>query len=307
MEVGVHLPQCRFDGRPVEAGHLLDYARTARGLGFSALAANDHFVFSRPWLDGLTLLAAVAAEADGMDLATTVALPTLRGPAPLAAALSTLDTLTAGRVIAGLGPGSSPTDYAVARVRFDERWARFDAAVEALVALLHQRPLPSHWSEPLPPDQVSAASVAPGKVAVWIASWGSAAGMRRVARLADGWLASAYHASIDDFAVARRLLAAELDQQERAPLPSAVATMWTYVTDDEPHARRVLDDVLAPALGRDAAQLRPRVCVGSAETCIDLLGRYREAGCDRIHLWPVADELEQLHRIAGEVVPHVVG
>ena len=52
--------------------------------GFAALSANDHFVFSTPWLDGPTALAAVIDRSGEMTLATTISLAALRGPVPLA-------------------------------------------------------------------------------------------------------------------------------------------------------------------------------------------------------------------------------
>ena len=101
MEVAAHLPQVATSGDRPDVGRVRDVVDAARDLGLAAVCANDHLTFHRPWLDGPTLLAAVADRAGGMDLATTVALPSLRGPAQLAAALTTLATLAPGRVIAG--------------------------------------------------------------------------------------------------------------------------------------------------------------------------------------------------------------
>lgn len=307
MEVGVHLPQCAFGGQVADTATLNAFVGAARDLGFAAIAANDHLAFSRPWLDGPTLLSAVADRAGPMDLATTVALPALRGPAPLAAALATLSVLAPGRVIAGVGPGSSRTDYALAQVPFDERWSRFDVAASALRSLLEDEQPPASWAAPVPPGQVAATSVGSAPIPLWIASWGSPAGLRRVVRLGEGWLASAFHASVADFTVARQRLDDATDRAGRPRLPCAVATMWTYVTDDDAEAERLVRELLAPALGREPEHLRPRICVGSPGRCVDLLNQYRDAGCDRAYLWPIADEVEQLHRIATEVVPHVTG
>jgi alkanesulfonate monooxygenase SsuD/methylene tetrahydromethanopterin reductase-like flavin-dependent oxidoreductase (luciferase family) len=76
---------------------LQEYVRVARDLGFDTVSANDHLVWHRPWLDGLTALAAVAGCATGMTLATTVALPAVRHPVVLAKALATLGVLTPAR------------------------------------------------------------------------------------------------------------------------------------------------------------------------------------------------------------------
>jgi len=83
----------------------------ARVSGFAAVSANDHFLFQTPWLDGATALAAVIDRSGAMELATTVANVALRGPVPLAKTLAALDVLSDGRVIAGVGPGSSERDY----------------------------------------------------------------------------------------------------------------------------------------------------------------------------------------------------
>jgi alkanesulfonate monooxygenase SsuD/methylene tetrahydromethanopterin reductase-like flavin-dependent oxidoreductase (luciferase family) len=97
-------------------------------------------MFSAPWLDGLTALAAVAERSGGMKLMTTLALVTLRGPVPLAKALSALDILSGGRVIAGIGPGSSRADYEAAGVPVEQRWQRFDEAVRLTRAMLEPGP-----------------------------------------------------------------------------------------------------------------------------------------------------------------------
>ena len=56
MDFGLHLPLMDFGGHPFTLDHLVRYAETSQELGFSALAANDHLVYSRPWLDGPTAI-----------------------------------------------------------------------------------------------------------------------------------------------------------------------------------------------------------------------------------------------------------
>ena len=98
MEAAAHLPLIDFGGRrePDELDRITGVVAAARELGFVAVSANDHLTFARPWLDGLTALGAVAREAGSLELATTVALPTVRGPVQLAASLSALNALTPG-------------------------------------------------------------------------------------------------------------------------------------------------------------------------------------------------------------------
>ena len=76
----MHLPLISFVGETRSLSDLLDFTQAASDLGYTHVCANDHLVFSRPWLDGPTALAAVLGHSGRMRLATTVAVPVLRGP-----------------------------------------------------------------------------------------------------------------------------------------------------------------------------------------------------------------------------------
>jgi alkanesulfonate monooxygenase SsuD/methylene tetrahydromethanopterin reductase-like flavin-dependent oxidoreductase (luciferase family) len=306
MEMGVHLPLMEWGGEGQSLARLQATVDAARDCGFRAVSANDHFVFATPWLDGLTALAAVAERAGDMTLATTVSLASLRGPVPLAKALAAIDILSGGRLIAGVGPGSSERDYEAIGMPFDERWPRFEEAVTILRALLRSEPPPEgtrHY--PVPAAALAPAPRSARGIPLWIGSWGSRLGLRRVARLADGWLASAYNTTPDRFASARQLLAAELAERGRDAdrFPNALVTMWTWVTEDRGEADRVLSEVLAPVLKRDPSELRDHLCIGPAERCAELLSRYANAGCERVLFWPIGDEPRQIERLAADVRP----
>ena len=295
MELGVHLPLMEFGDEGLSLARLTRTVDAARECGFAAISANDHFLFQTPWLDGPTALAAMVERSGAMELATTVSLVALRGPVPLAKALSALDLLSDGRVVAGVGPGSSERDYDAIGVPYEERWKLFDEAVATLRDLLS----PDSELEPAPRRS--------GGIPLWIASWGSAAGLRRVARLGDGWFASAYNTTPERFSAARETLAEELGARGRDPggFPNGLVTMWTWITPDARDAERALRDVLAPLLRRDPDDLRDQLCIGPAEKCAELLSRYAQAGCERIHLWPIGDEPCQIELAAAEVLPAV--
>jgi alkanesulfonate monooxygenase SsuD/methylene tetrahydromethanopterin reductase-like flavin-dependent oxidoreductase (luciferase family) len=275
-------------------GRLTRAVDAARDCSFAAVSANDHFLFQTPWLDGLTALAAVVERSGAMELATTISLVSLRGPVQLAKTLAALDVLSEGRVIAGVGPGSSERDYEAVGVPFEERWKRFDEATATLRTLLSGDSL-----EPAPRRS--------GGIPLWIGSWGSRAGLRRVALLGDGWLASAYNTTPEGFAAARESLSEELRARGRDPerFPNALVTMWTWITEDDREAERVLRETLAPVLRRDPDALRGQLCIGPAERCAELLSRYARAGCERVHLWPLGDEPRQIELAATEVLPAV--
>ena len=306
MDYGVHLPLIGFGERPPSLRHLMRYAETAERLGFAALSVNDHLLFSRPWLDGPTALSSVLTATGQMDLMTTVALPVVRGPVALAKSMAAIDILSGGRLVVGVGPGSSARDYAAAGIPFEERWKRLDEAVEVLRAL---------WCEDGPPFRgnfYSTEGIAleprplrqPGPP-IWIGSWGSEAGLRRTARLGDGWLASAYNTTPEAFADARARLDRHLRAANKDPdrFPNALATMFLHISEDRAEADRVCRDILSPTLRRTGEELHDRLLVGPAEECARKLEAYRSAGVQRIMLWPVQDELAQLEAFRDRVVP----
>ncbi|HEX3262697.1 MAG TPA: LLM class flavin-dependent oxidoreductase [Solirubrobacterales bacterium] len=306
MKLGVHLPLMEFGGEGLSRRRLMDAVDAARESGLAAVSTNDHFVFTTPWLDGPTALAAVIERSGDMTLATTISLAALRGPVSLAKTLAALDLLSEGRLIAGVGPGSTDRDYAALGIPFEERWKRFDESVPILRALLRgeQPPAGPHFAAP---DRPLAPRPHRGEVPLWIGSWGSDAGLARVARLADGWLASAYNTTPERFATAKESLARKLRDGGREPagFPNGLVTMWTWVTDDRPDAERALRDVLGPVLRRDPESLRDHLCIGSAEHCAEILSGYVRAGCEWVQLWPLGDEPRQIERIAGDVRPRI--
>ncbi len=308
MDAGVHLPLIDFGGEGFSYRRLADTVDAARECGFAAISANDHFLFSAPWLDGPTALAAVVERSGDMKLATTLALASLRGPVPLAKALSALDILSDGRVIAGVGPGSSRADYDAVGMPFEQRWQRFDETVRLLRPLLQPGAAADSGTDQATP--VARLSPSPRQrrgIPLWIGSWGSPAGLRRVASLGDGWLASAYNTTPEDFTAGMKHLFGELERQSRsaAEFPNALATMWTWITDKPSDAERVLSQVVGPLVKKDPAAIRGRICVGSAQECAELLSRYAQAGCQRVYFWPVGDERRQVELIASEVMPQV--
>ncbi len=306
MRFGANLPLAAFGNHDVSARELAAYASRAEELGFAVLAANDHLVFTRPWLDSLTSLAAVVTSTQDIKLMTTIALPVVRGPVQLAKALSTIAALSDGRVVAGLGPGSHRGDYEAAGVDFEERWPRFEEAVRVLRQLLGADPDP--WSgrfyrtvnidlEPKPK----------ARIPIWIGSWGSDVGLKRVARLADGWLASAYNTDPQLFAVGRHRLDELLVTSGRNvdSFPNAIATMFFHITDSRSEADRVTR-LVAAFLNRSEDAIREHLLIGSWEDAAVKVEAFRDAGAQTMLLWPVEDELEQLEKFRVRIMDAVV-
>jgi alkanesulfonate monooxygenase SsuD/methylene tetrahydromethanopterin reductase-like flavin-dependent oxidoreductase (luciferase family) len=308
MDFGAHLPLMDFGGSPYTLEHLVAYTQTAARTGFSALATNDHMVFSVPWLDGLTALAAVIGHSGTMTLTTTVSLPVIPGPVPLAKTLAAIDRLSEGRLVVGVGPGSSQEDFDSVGIDFAERWARLDESIGALRALWRAGATPfvgrfySTAGISLEPHPVRTEGPA-----IWLGSWGAETGLRRTARLADGWLASAYNTTPILFASAWTQLQDLLPGHGKDPgsFPNALSTMWFYITDSHAEADRVMRERVVPTIHRPEELLRDRLPVGPPELFAEKLSAFARVGVQRVFVWPVADDVHQLELFWETVRPRI--
>lgn len=304
MEYGAHLPLISFLKENRTLGDLVEFTKAANSLGYTFLCANDHLASALPWLDGPTALASVLAHSGNMKVATTICLPVVRGPAPTAKLLAAIDLLSGGRLVVGLGPGSRPRDHELVGLAFEERYQRLEESIHALRAFLgggefageyystfEERFEPRAIQQPTPP--------------IWLGIWGARSGLRRTASLADGWLASGYHSTPDQFERSLTALKAHLLEVGKDPdnFPNGIATMWTYVTESRAEADRILNEILAPMLKHSPQELRDALPIGSPEECAERLRPYGMAGAQRIFIWPVGDEVRQLHLFREQVVP----
>jgi alkanesulfonate monooxygenase SsuD/methylene tetrahydromethanopterin reductase-like flavin-dependent oxidoreductase (luciferase family) len=143
-------------------------------------------------------------------------------------------------------------------------------------------------------------------IPIWIGSWGSEAGLRRVARLGDGWLASAYNTTADKLAQDREILDAELAIQgkDAASFPTSLATMWTYITEDETERDEKLA-MIAAMLNRPPEVLAPQILIGPPEECATKLRAYADAGVSEVFIWPLDSATQQLELFMTTVAPKV--
>ena len=253
--------------------------------------------------DGSEEVADLVVAADGVH---SVVRPAVTNAPPRPSAMANVSwrfgSTTPGSTA---GPPALAGGLRAGWVSFDERWVRFDEAVSAMRALwdVNGAPFVGRFYDTTgvalapPPAQ-------PKGPRIWIGSWGSDAGLRRVARLGDGWLASGYNTTPEDFAKTAGVLDGMLEAvgRDASAFPSTLATSWMYLTDDATKEREVVAR-LSRMLRRSEEEVAHRLPVGSVARCVDLLGRYQAAGLQRVLLWPVDDELDQIERFASDVIP----
>ncbi len=81
--------------------------------------------------------------------------------------------------------------------------------------------------------------------------------------------------------------------------------MWFHIADDRAEGERVLQERLVPRVRRDVDELRTRLSFGPADEFASKLRALADAGVQRVYVWPVVDEIEQLERFATTVRPAV--
>ena len=191
MDIGLLLPAGRAQ---LESGWtargLIDTAITAEQLGFDSVWAGDSVVRAR--IEPLTLLSTLATATERVTLGTAVLLPALRDPILAANAIASLDLLSDGRLIVGVGagfPGLSEPEFALTGIPFRTRVSRLDDIVALWKQLwsgtdpteFHGRRLHYDWLPQTPQP------ARPGGPPVWLASATSGA-LVRAGRQYDGWL-----------------------------------------------------------------------------------------------------------------------
>jgi alkanesulfonate monooxygenase SsuD/methylene tetrahydromethanopterin reductase-like flavin-dependent oxidoreductase (luciferase family) len=146
LRVGLLLPT----GEGLMAGEtphwpdLLAMARRAEELGYDSLWVPDHFLMRFPgrtrpprgtW-DCWTLLAALAATTERIEIGSLVSSTTFRNPALLAWIANTVDDVSGGRLILGVGAGDAPLEHEALGVPYDRRASRFEEAIQIITSLL---------------------------------------------------------------------------------------------------------------------------------------------------------------------------
>jgi len=142
LKVGVQLPEVE---REVRWPEYLAMARRAEAVGFDSLWLGDHLLYR--WTDGResrgpwecwTMLAAIADSTDRIQLGPLVAATSFHAPAMLAKKAATIDEISNGRLILGLGAGWNETDYSSFGFPFDHRISRFEEAFTIIRTLLRE-------------------------------------------------------------------------------------------------------------------------------------------------------------------------
>lgn len=192
MKFGVHLPHY---GMPVTLDDLRAVAQDAEAMGYDSVWVSDHIVtpehlqpsFGATFFDAFVVLSHVSALTQRVKLGTTVLVVPYRNPLVSAKMIATLDSLSGGRVILGVGVGGAPDEFEALGVPSNERGRRTNESLQVMIELWTNDPsnyqgrffnfsdvrfAPKPVQQPHPP--------------IWVGGRSDAA-LRRAVRLGDAW------------------------------------------------------------------------------------------------------------------------
>jgi probable F420-dependent oxidoreductase len=175
------------EGLP-DPGLLRAVAETAEELGYDSIWAGDHISFHNPIVDVTVALSTFAARTDRITIGTGIVLLPLRPPALVAKEFASLDWLSGGRLVLGIGVGGEGAgDFTAVGVPRSERGARTDEALLALRELFRGEGSFRGRFFAFEGVRIDPRPAQPGGPPVWVGGRSEAA-RRRAARLGDGWM-----------------------------------------------------------------------------------------------------------------------
>lgn len=280
----------------LDAATLKAWARVIDGGPFASLCWGERMCFDNP--DSLTLLGALGAWTDRVQLVTTVIVPQLHDPVMLAKALATGDVISGGRLTVGIGVGGRQEDYL--SVGADPATQTMRGMAER-VAIMKRVWAGERITDAVLP--VGPPPVQPGGPRLLVGTIGPKT-VRSAATWAEGLAGTTLDLDADKenalFDVARKAWA-----EAGKPAPYLATSFWFAIGEgDAPrdqvhrHLRRYMNwipaefvDAMAPTTG----------WAGGDDELLAVLRRFEQIGADEVHLIPTSSNIDQLRRVADVV------
>jgi alkanesulfonate monooxygenase len=239
-------------------------------------------------LEALTTLAVAAGAGTRCTLGTAVLQLALRDPAVVAKSAASLQELSGGRLVLGVGAGAHEGEFAATGADFARRGAALDAALDELARL---------WA---PGDERYAQRPAPSPVPIWVGGSGDPA-LRRAARRGDGWIPM--FLSPDALRSRYRQLDAEIVLAGRQPAEVARSVLvFVHTGPDGAAARHRGLTWMSSLYGLPAARLDRHLVAGEPAECADRLAAYADAGAQHLCVFVADDDpLPHLDAVLGHL------
>lgn len=306
--IGVSLSGSFPQGTPAVA-EMIDNARRVERLGYDAIWSGDHIMMHNPIMDVMTVLATYAAVTERVKIGTAVYLVPLRHPVATAKQVASLDLLSQGRFIFGVGVGGEIVrEFNAVNVPVTERGRRTDEGLEIITRVLSEKNVtfegkhfhlqdvtlePQPQQKPYPP--------------IWIGGRTDAA-VRRTARYASGWLGYLVSSA--------RLQEAMQKIHDWAPAygrnPEEIQggmLLFTALAKDYETGKQMAIANLSSRYNQPFDTIVDRYCAfGTPDQCLEKINAFMEAGMTNLALSFTcrAEQMaEQIEHGAAELLPRL--
>ncbi|MDZ4342528.1 MAG: LLM class flavin-dependent oxidoreductase [Candidatus Binatia bacterium] len=305
LPCGIELPQAFFDG-PVDMEHIRKFAMRAETLSYDSLWLQERAIGDFIMLEPVTLLSYVAAITTKLRLGTSIILLTLRNPIQLAKAYATLDCMSHGRAVlgVGLGGGHLGSHEDVFGYTREGRVTRFTESVQIMKLLWTESKASfqgRYWNfrdvsmEPKPMQKPH--------LPLWFGGHHENA-LKRAVKYGNGWMgagSSSSNAFIRESAMIRRFL----DETKRDLATFNYGKrVYLAVDNDRVRGEKRIREWFSRRYKN--ADLGPRVSIwGSSAECTEKIQEIVSAGAQHIVFNPMFDEMEHLEICAKEIMPNL--
>lgn len=304
ISFGIAVPQT-YGRDDVDLPRLKACLHQAEAWGFDSLWVHDDTLTASGTLEPLSTLAFAAAHTSDIRLGVAVLIAPTRSSVHLAKECATVDQLSHGRLIVGLGGGRPTPNDAAFEASGHARGTRVEETVEVMRRLWRGGPQ-DYKGIALDLDQAEMTPT-PRQLAppIWIGG-SSAPALRRAARLGDGFVAGGA-STTKEFAQQVALVRNELDRQgrDRERFTLAKRMYVAYSSDVDRDSKRLTESLTWYYGDADLAE---RIgVIGDAEHCAAAVQAVVDAGATTVILNPLFDELIALEALSQEVIPRLKG
>lgn len=286
---------------------VLERARKMEESGLDSIWVGDHIAFHIPVMEALSTLAFCAAATERIELATGVLLLPLRHPTLTAKMTGTIDMLSGGRLILGVGVGGEfPPEFEAVGSPIAERGPRTNESIEIIRR---------HWAagdgdgkaeyngehfsfgpikiEPKPVREGGPPIIVGGRKAV---------SMKRAGRLGDGYIS--HMCDVETYSANMKAIAGHAKEAGRADRPfQTAALLFTVLDDSYEAAHKRAAEMLGRIYNTDFTEASKRYCLlGKPEDCLDQMRKFAQAGCRHFVMSALSDPNEIIERASNDIV-----
>jgi probable F420-dependent oxidoreductase len=310
VEFGLALENFTPEQKVPHMAAITAYAVTAEELGFASVWAWDHlFLGARrpfPFLEALSTLSWVAARTSQIMLGTGVLVLPIREPAIVAKTAATLQMGSGGRLMLGVAAGWYEREFDATAVPFRQRGKIFERNLDLMLRLWADEDVTGEWDGRVL-KHVRMLPVPRPRPQLLIGGYVDRV-LRRVAARADGWVT--YFYTPGSIASAWSRICDYAEQAGRDPDQlKVVAQVPLCIGSSYEEATRRAGEYVGEYFDVPAwSEATPESAVrGTPEQCAEQIAAFIDAGVRHLVFCPYNYEIEQVHRLAGEVLPLVAG